>query len=213
VSVYWATNDWRNQCGGLAGDRRRDEPGAPGRGRDGYQHGFPTYPGHGLLLQFHGGQREWDRVGKRREFSVVLDAGPPTVNSAGGATAITLTTATLNGNLTAGVTGHVYVLWAPDPGNLANTNDLGVRAMGAFSTNITGLPQDTVYYYRCYATNDYGDCLAPLTSFNSQGITWDGGGDGTTWSNPPTGAGTRSPALRTTLCSIAARRRSRSGRM
>ena len=92
--------------------------------------------------------------------------GPPGVDNAGGATLITPTTATLNGNLTNGTSAHVFIAWGTDSGNFANTNDLGTKAEGPFSSGIGGLSSGTLYWYRCLATNAYGAVWAEsATSF------------------------------------------------
>jgi hypothetical protein len=96
-------------------------------------------------------------------------SGPsaPTVTNAGGATNITPTSATLNGNLTSdgGSTTSVTIYWgATDGGTTAggwtNTVPLGNKPVGAFSTNIPGLTLGTTYYYRCYASNTAGNTWA-----------------------------------------------------
>jgi hypothetical protein len=39
-----------------------------------------------------------------------------------------------------------------------------VRAVGLFSTNITGLASNTLYYYRCWASNSAGVAWAPSSA-------------------------------------------------
>jgi hypothetical protein len=120
--------------------------------------------------------------------------GSPAVNNGAGTSAITATGATLNGNLTSGVTARVYIFWGTNAAALANTNDFGVRPEGAFSTNITGLTQDTLYYYRAYATNDYGEGYAAAASFYTAPVTWDAGGDKTNWFDAANWSGDTLPA-------------------
>lgn len=92
--------------------------------------------------------------------------GPPTVNNGSGASPVGATTATLNGNLTAGVSAHVYIYyWGPD--NVTNTCDIGTRSTGAFSTNVTGLSIVTTYSYQSYATNAYGSSWATISNFTT----------------------------------------------
>jgi hypothetical protein len=94
----------------------------------------------------------------------------PTVNNADGASNITENAATLNGNLSLQFgTAAITVYWGEEDGgtNKAswdNPGSLGARSQGAFSTNITGLTVDTLYYYRTYASNTYGDAWASETS-------------------------------------------------
>ncbi len=75
-------------------------------------------------------------------------------------------TATLNGNLvnTGGKPATVYVYWGRTDGGTNKAawercENLGVRTAGPFSTVVTPL-RDTVYYYRCYATNSVGGAWA-----------------------------------------------------
>ena len=118
--------------------------------------------------------------------------GPPAVNNGIGPGAVGLTTATLNGNLTNGVQAGVHIFWGPDSNNWANTNDFGLLAEGTtFSTNLTGLSQNTSYYYQCQATNAYGTAWSDVTNFTTylyQGgyfVTPTGAGamNGATWAN------------------------------
>ncbi len=74
--------------------------------------------------------------------------------------------ATLRGNLVdtnrAATTVRVY--WGENPGAWAHTNDLGVLGNGPFSTITTAdLLFGVTYYYRCYATNAYGETWATGT--------------------------------------------------
>ncbi|TFH17976.1 MAG: DUF2341 domain-containing protein [Lentisphaerales bacterium] len=94
-----------------------------------------------------------------------------TINNDGGATAITTDSATLNGNLmsTGGAPTEVYIMWGTnDEGTVLgwweNTSYFGYVEVGSFFTNIFGLSSNTTYYYRCYATNAYGDAWAPQTT-------------------------------------------------
>jgi hypothetical protein len=99
----------------------------------------------------------------------------PSVTNTGGATAITPTTATLNGNLTSdgGSSTSVTVYWGASDGsttigNWANHTDPVTRSAGAFSADITGLTLGTTYYYRCYAVNSidhaWADSSATFTA-------------------------------------------------
>jgi len=104
----------------------------------------------------------------------------PSVNNGWGAGPISFTTAGLSGNLTDGISADVYIYWGTDnvgEEGWAKTNSLGTLSEGAFHSPISGLSEGGVYYYRCYATNDYGEdwsdvvTLTTLVSF----AVWDGG--------------------------------------
>ena len=89
-------------------------------------------------------------------------AGPPEIGNGGGAL-VDVGIATLRGNLVdtnrAATTVRVY--WGDNPGAWSHTNDMGVLANGSFSTNTTAdLLYGVTYYYRCYATNTYGETWA-----------------------------------------------------
>ena len=102
----------------------------------------------------------------------------PTVTNAFGATNITDSTATLNGDLTSdggddNTTVDIY-LGTTDGGQTTNWDrfkNLGETAMGDFSEPMTGLTPRTTYYYRCYATNSAGPAWAPeSSSFVTQSV-------------------------------------------
>jgi hypothetical protein len=91
----------------------------------------------------------------------------PTITNAVGATNITGTAATLNGNLTydGGSSSTVTVYWGnvdgvTNPASWANTVSLGATPVGLFSTNISSLTNGITYYYRSSATNDIGTSWA-----------------------------------------------------
>jgi hypothetical protein len=99
--------------------------------------------------------------------------GPPVVNNGIGATAVHLTNATLNGNLTAGTSAHGYFYWWTNGAPTTNSTDLGTVVEGGFSTNVSGLALDTLHYYRSYATNAYGEAWSPVTNFLPTAVsTW-----------------------------------------
>jgi parallel beta-helix repeat protein len=88
-------------------------------------------------------------------------------------TAITATSATGNGNITAlgtsNPTQHGFV-WAttadPTTAN-SKTTDGAVRATGAFSSSITGLTPGTLYHARAYATNAAGTVYGEDVTFST----------------------------------------------
>ena len=59
--------------------------------------------------------------------------------------------------------------WGPSDGGTnkvgwGRTNSFGVLPTGLFSNNMTALSPNTIYYYRCYATNSAGSAWASGTS-------------------------------------------------
>ena len=102
-----------------------------------------------------------------------LAPGQPVLNNGFGAMPVGSTEATLNGNMTLGVSASNYIVWGTTDwgttnGNWANTIILGLRGNGTFCSPISGLDQGTVYYYRCYATNDYGPGWSETLTFTTR---------------------------------------------
>ena len=109
---------------------------------------------------------------------------PPEISNSGGATGITHNSAFLNGNLLSrgGTNSYAFVYWG-DTDQVTNkllwatTINMGLVTEGAFSTNVTGLIPNKPYYYRCRATNVYGEgwagssscftSLAPVVQFTA----------------------------------------------
>jgi len=83
--------------------------------------------------------------------------------------------ATLNGNITddggASISEHGFVWKAgSDPVNIAGGDgfsELGAGAEGAYDQAKTGLTEDTLYYYRAYATNVTGDGYGSAQTFTT----------------------------------------------
>jgi len=93
----------------------------------------------------------------------------PTVDNGAGATNITPMSAQLQGNLTAGNSADVTMYWGTaDAGTTASVwqhaNSLSTLNEGSFQNNINGLNPNTLYYYRCYATNSVGSDWADSTA-------------------------------------------------
>lgn len=84
----------------------------------------------------------------------------PGVNNGEGADPVARMSAVLNGCLTKGVSALIYIYWGQDTNNWSHTNNVGQVAEGKFSAVIGGLTPGTNYYYRCYATNIYGEAWA-----------------------------------------------------
>jgi len=128
--------------------------------------------------------REGDRLylfsGKYvHEMVLTLVPDPdPEISNEGGATGVTHDAAWLSGDLisTGSSPTEVYAFWGTGDGGTEvsgwyTNEDLGTRGTGPFSENITGLDPNTVYYYRCYATNNDSMAWAdPSEKFTTTGI-------------------------------------------
>lgn len=97
---------------------------------------------------------------------------PVVINSPGGASNITATSATLNGILTsADGNTNVRIYWGSTDGGTETSlwehnENLGVISTGTFSRTISGLVENETYYYRCMAYNTSGtDYWADSSSF------------------------------------------------
>jgi hypothetical protein len=97
-----------------------------------------------------------------------LTPAAPVVNTGVGVSPLSFTTATLNGNLTAGVSANISVYWGQDTNAWSGTNSLGTRSMGAFYTPVAGLNPGELYYYRCYGTNAYGEGWSDTMAFTTR---------------------------------------------
>jgi hypothetical protein len=95
----------------------------------------------------------------------------PVVDNAGGASTVMTACATLNGILASTGTAQttVSIFWGPTDGGTnkeawTNGCDFGIRGVGPFSINVTGLASNTAYYYRCWASNVAGAVWAPTSA-------------------------------------------------
>ncbi|MDD5311412.1 MAG: fibronectin type III domain-containing protein [Dehalococcoidia bacterium] len=102
-----------------------------------------------------------------------LPDGPtaPTVTNSTGASNIKDTSAKLNGQVTStgGENPEVHIYWGSvdggtNPANWAHDENLGVKAAGSFSKDISGLFDVFDYYYRCFASNSAGSAWAPSSA-------------------------------------------------
>jgi len=81
--------------------------------------------------------------------------------------ALTSETAATGGNITDDGGGNITargVCWGTSPNPTVNKTNDGIGP-GAFTSNITGLSDGTVYYYRAYATNSSGTTYGQEYSF------------------------------------------------
>jgi len=99
-------------------------------------------------------------------------AGPPRVINLI-ASNITTHTATLNGQVVYNGTDDptVEIYWGASDGGTSTTPgiwdyvvNLGTQGVGTFHADISGLVQDTTYYFRCYASNSFGVDWANTTA-------------------------------------------------
>jgi hypothetical protein len=95
-------------------------------------------------------------------------AGAPTVENTGGAI-VDLGTATLQGSLTAGGTADVYVAWGTTDGGTTqsawdNWVNIGPQQVGVLFSNVAvNVYYGQTFYYRTFATNDWGTDWADST--------------------------------------------------
>ena len=107
--------------------------------------------------------------GSEQSFSTTN--GEPTVVTIG-SNNITSSTLDLEGNLTgigdASVTQHGHC-WSTSSSPTINDDNttLGSGSIGAFTSNVSNLTQNTPYYYRAYATNSFGTVYGIALSFST----------------------------------------------
>lgn len=104
----------------------------------------------------------------------------PVVNTSTGATAVTKTSATLSGTLSAGGTANAWICWGDNDAGVSSTSAwdhvqfVGTVNQGTvFSTTVTGLATNMTYFYRCAVTNaagsDWSDTAASFSGVPSVG--------------------------------------------
>ena len=105
--------------------------------------------------------------GDMKQFTT-SSSNAPTVQT-GPATNITLTGATISGNVTsdggATITTHGF-MYGTDASNLTQNVQSG-SGTGTYSKNITGLDVSTTYYYKAYATNVAGTSYGEVKQFTT----------------------------------------------
>ncbi|MEM7397054.1 MAG: hypothetical protein AAF492_32405, partial [Verrucomicrobiota bacterium] len=94
---------------------------------------------------------------------------PPLVNNGPGPTSIGIGTATLNGNLVGGGQGTTRIYWGDTDGGtnamIWSNNILVALNMfeGPFSVGVSNLTFGVPYYYRAFASNQFGSAWASTT--------------------------------------------------
>ncbi len=99
----------------------------------------------------------------------------PVLDPTTAASLVTTTTATSGGNLTstgnAAITERGICYSTTNPPTTANTRIVdGGTGLGSFTSNLTGLTSNTVYYVRSYAINSVGAGYGAVMSFTTQAI-------------------------------------------
>jgi hypothetical protein len=102
----------------------------------------------------------------------------PVVNNEAGASGITLSTAVLNGDLvsTGAAAAVATVYWGTtdagtDKGNWDQSQPVGPAAEGLLTAGVTGLVEDTTYFYRYLASNNFGESWAPSSAVFSTSVS------------------------------------------
>lgn len=108
--------------------------------------------------------------GEQKSFTTGSNVSSPTVTT-NNVTNITTTSATCGGNVTSAGNGTVSargVCWStsqnPTISNSHTTNGTGT---GTFTSSLTGLTPNTVYYIRAYATNEAGTAYGSQKTFTT----------------------------------------------
>ena len=107
-------------------------------------------------------------------FGTVLPTQPrvPLVTNPLGATNWLATSATLTGELasTGAAPTSVWICWSESDAGTnfsawTHRDALGLRGVGPFSEAVVGLNRDAAYFYRCRATNTYGEAWSAAQPF------------------------------------------------
>ena len=109
--------------------------------------------------------------GQEKSFATTTITAPTVQTNA--ASSISMTGATLNGNITADggatVTARGFV-YGTSASNLSQNVQSG-SGTGSFTKVITGLSHSTTYYYKAYATNAIGTNYGEVKTFTTTAIT------------------------------------------
>ncbi|MEI6970749.1 MAG: glycine-rich domain-containing protein [bacterium] len=184
VRVYWSSS----------GDQGLTYTGWDGTNEwTGVETGAMSYAASGLTsngtytYRFYAVNSAGENWGMPKTFTL---ASLPTVVTMP-VTNIQPTSAVLKGNLTAGGTARVRVLWGtadagPSLDGWQATNDLGEVGLGVKASPVTGLTPGQIYYYRFHATNCVGESWGEAVAFwpgAVASVTWDGeAGEDDNWS-------------------------------
>lgn len=154
VWAVWSTNDW----GEVFGDwQQHGAVVSMGEQADGPF----SYPATGLASNtvFHyrffatnDAHMAWSDTAAT--FKTL--GAPPVVDNASGATGIGGVRALLNGRLTGGSRADCQIYLGTNDGVWTQSYDFGSQLEGSFTVNAGGLALSTTYYYRTFASNDYG---------------------------------------------------------
>ncbi len=112
---------------------------------------------------------------KPESYAQLTVIAAPVVGNAAGASALSSSSATLNGLIesTGGDSPIATIYWGPTDGTTnkpgsgpdAWSNEISLAAQsGVFAASISGLTANQSYFYRCYATNLAGGAWAPTTT-------------------------------------------------
>jgi hypothetical protein len=106
-------------------------------------------------------------VGLLAGWGFTVPPSAPAVTNSTGATNLGSYTARLNGEITDNGREDpaVHIYWGDNdagdtPASWDHNIDLGIKPVGTFYTDISGLTASTPYYYRCYASNSGGGSWA-----------------------------------------------------
>ena len=113
---------------------------------------------------------EGTSYGSRKSFTTTQHYEPPTVTT-NDVTGITETTAVCGGNVTADGGAEITargVCWSTSQNpTISDSHTTDGSGTGSFTSNMTGLTENTVYYIRAYATNSYGTSYGSQKSFTT----------------------------------------------
>ncbi len=110
--------------------------------------------------------------------AVFLTPIAPVLGVAAGAAPVSYRTATLNGELTAGVSADITIYWGQHTNAWSATNHLGTRFQGKFEKGVSGLSPGSVYYYRSQGVNADGEGWSDIVGFTArvESVWFAGGG-------------------------------------
>ena len=108
--------------------------------------------------------------GEQKTFTTLHEIALPTITTSN-VTDITQTTAVSGGNVTSAGYGTVSargVCWSTSQNpTISNSHTSDGNGIGVFTSNITGLTENTTYYVRAYATNEAGTSYGEQKTFTT----------------------------------------------